>query len=188
VYDLLDCLAEHMQEDKKAAFIGICNTVMEREMSGYRFVGGIITRLTDEAEISAVEAALADDTPCAVVRKHIRTALEMLSDRQNPNYRNSIKESISAVEAVAWAITGTKSASLDKALKTIEQKTTLELHPALKEGYEKIYAYTSDAGIRHAMMDDPNLAVEDARYMLVSCSAFVNYLVAKAEKAGITLR
>jgi hypothetical protein len=32
-----------------------------------------------------------------------------------------------------------------------------------------------------------DLDQEDARYMLVTCSAFVNYLVVKADKAGVKL-
>ena len=37
-------------------------------------------------------------------------------------------------------------------------------------------------------MDEPNLDQEDAIFMLVSCSAFTNYLIVKADKAGIELR
>jgi hypothetical protein len=29
--------------------------------------------------------------------------------------------------------------------------------------------------------------VEDARFMIVTCSAFVNYLIVKADRAGIAL-
>jgi hypothetical protein len=48
-----------------------------------------------------------------------------------------------------------------------------------------MYGYTSDAeGIRHALMDEPTLESEDAKFMLVSCSAFVNYLRSKAARAG----
>jgi hypothetical protein len=55
------------------------------------------------------------------------------------------------------------------------------LHPALAEGLSKLYGWTSDAeGIRHALMDEPSLSFAEAKYMLVSCSAFVNYLTAKA--------
>jgi hypothetical protein len=72
------------------------------------------------------------------------------------------------------------------ALAAIEKKTTL--HPSLKEAFQKLYGYTSDAqGIRHALMDEPNLDIEDAKFMLVSCSAFVNYLIVKAQKADIAL-
>jgi hypothetical protein len=75
---------------------------------------------------------------------------------------------------------------LSPALDAIEAKTTL--HSALKEAFKKLYGYTSDAQeIRHALTDEPNLDIEDAKFMLVSCSAFVNYLVVKAQKAGIAL-
>ena len=50
----------------------------------------------------------------------------------------------------------------------------------MKAGYEKMYGYTSDAdGIRHGGIDFTNAPAEDAKYMLISCSAFVNYLVEK---------
>lgn len=63
----------------------------------------------------------------------------------------------------------------------------IAIHPALKKGFSNIYGYTSDAsGIRHALLDEPNLDFENAKYMLVSCSAFINYLASKAAKAGIT--
>ena len=44
----------------------------------------------------------------------------------------------------------------------------------------KLYGYTSDeGGIRHAMLDEPNLTSADARYFLLSCTSFVNYLKAQ---------
>jgi hypothetical protein len=63
-----------------------------------------------------------------------------------------------------------------------------KLHAVLKQAFQKLYGYTSDAqGIRHALLDEPTLDVEDAKFMLVSCSAFVNYLVVKVQKAGIKI-
>lgn len=77
-------------------------------------------------------------------------------------------------------------ATLGPALSAVDKKA--KLHPSLKEAFQKLYGYTSDAqGIRHALMDEPTLDVEDAKFMLVSCSAFVNYLVVKAQKAGIAI-
>ena len=32
-------------------------------------------------------------------------------------------------------------------------------------------------GIRHALLDEPSLTNADARFMLVCCSAFVNYVI-----------
>lgn len=45
---------------------------------------------------------------------HLTKALSLLSDRNKPDYRNSIKESISAVEATCKSLTGIST--LDKAL------------------------------------------------------------------------
>jgi len=106
-----------------------------------------------------------------------------LSDRKNPNYRNSIKESISAVESLFKILTGNKSATLSDGLKEI--KSTIDVHPALISGFEKIYAYTSDQrGIRHAIFDSDKTSFSDAKFMLVSCSAFINYVVGKWSERG----
>ena len=108
----------------------------------------------------------------------MKSALDLLSDKTKPDYRNSIKESISAVESVSCAITGSKSGMLSDAFKKLEK--THSLHGALKEGFIKLYGYTSDGdGIRHAMLKESKLTQADAIYFLVSCSAFVNYLKSK---------
>lgn len=72
-------------------------------------------------------------------------------------------------------------------MKEVEKK--IELHPALKEAFNKLYGYTSNAdGIRHALLEEDTLDFEDAKFMLVSCSAFINYLHPKASKAGLKLK
>jgi len=51
----------------------------------------------------------------------------------------------------------------------------------LKKGFSAIYGFTSDAqGIRHALSEESNIDAADAKFFLVSCSAFVNYLIAKS--------
>ncbi len=150
------------------------NSVLGRELAAYRLVHGHVTEIIDEVEIQALEEALADDD-FPGVRDHLTTALEHLSRREDPDYRNSIKESISAVEAMARYITGDEQAVLGDALKELEKNQ--KLHAALKKGFSNLYGYASDEdGVRHAMMDDPNLTQADAKYMLVTCTAFVNYL------------
>jgi len=58
----------------------------------------------------------------------------------------------------------------------------------LFRNYSKLYGYTSDSdGIRHALLKENKLNFEDAKFMLVSCSAFVNYLTIKADKSGIKM-
>jgi hypothetical protein len=157
-------------------FKSLCNHFLEREMSAWRIVGNQVSRLTSDEEIEAVEKAVTLKGP---IRTHLTTALGLMSDRKNPDYRNSIKESISAVEAICCQITGKPKADLHLALNTLESKG-VRLHGALKKAFDHLYGYTSNmGGVRHKLMDDPQTDFEDAKFMLVSCSAFINLLRAR---------
>jgi hypothetical protein len=150
------------------------NRVLEMELAGYRLVKGVFADITGPEEVAMLQEAL-EDTKFAGVTGHLKTALEHLSRKEKPDYRNSIKESISAVEAMARVVAGDTKATLGDALKTLEAQK--KIHVALKEGFSKLYGYTSDeGGIRHAMLDEPEITVADAKYFLLSCTSFVNYL------------
>ncbi len=128
--------------------------------------------------LKPISETMLRDSKFAAVAAHLQRALELYSNREIPDYRNSIKESISAVECIARIVAENPKATLGDALKAIEKKGSL--HPALKDGFLKLYGYTSDeGGIRHAMLDDPNINAADARYFLLSCTSFVNYLKAQ---------
>lgn len=187
VYDFIEFIANnYTNEEVNLQFMKYCNSVLEHELSAYRFVGGKITQITSEEEISEIEDALEKTKGLKAVNIHLQTALDLLADKKSPDYRNSIKESISAVEAICKLITKEKKATLGQALEKIDKK--VDLHPALKRAFSSLYGYTSDAdGIRHALLDEPNLSFEDAKFMVISCSAFVNYLISKASKAGIKI-
>ena len=188
VYDFIEFVAQNLSDSDKEPFVEICNSVLEKELSAYRFIGDKIGEITSAAEISAIEAALADSSPVAGINGHLQSALEKFTDRKNPDYRNSIKESISAVEGMARLITGDPKATLGKAIKRLKDNG-LVLHPALEDAWSKLYGYTSDAGgIRHAMLEESKIRSSDAKYMLVSCSAFVSYLLELSLEAGLKLR
>ena len=54
------------------------------------------------------------------------------------------------------------------------------IHIAMQKAFAQLYGYTSDeSGIRHGSIDFVKAPEEDARYMLVTCSAFINYLKCK---------
>ena len=189
VYDFIEFMANNFPDEYNELnpeFMDSCNSVLKRELSAYRFVGDKIAQITSEEEVLEIEEALKISTPLKAVSTHLKRALDLLADRKSPDYRNSIKESISAVESICNLIMKDKKATLGQALKKIADK--VRLHPALKSAFNSLYGYTSDAeGIRHALLDESNLSFEDAKFMLVSCSAFVNYLVSKASNAGIKM-
>jgi hypothetical protein len=188
VYDFIEFVVNNYKlVTINEKFCEECNIVLEREVSGYRFIGKKISQISSKEEISEIEQAISSKGQLVPVSIHLSEALEKMSDRKTPDYRNSIKESISAVEAVVKLITKNKKATLPVALDILTNRK-IEVHGALIDAFKKLYGYTSDAnGIRHALMEESNLGFEDAKYMLVSCSAFVNYLKVKASKAGIIL-
>lgn len=182
LYEFLEFLAQckityYQKKDVGKNFTGFCNSIFERERAAFRFAGATLVKITEEHDLESVEQALDEASPSSI-REHIKRAAELYSQRPAPDYRNSIKESISAVEAaVAYVTESKKPGGVSAPLRKAVDKFVV--HPALRDGFEKLYAYTSDAdGIRHALLNDSALSQADARYMLVSCSAFANYLVA----------
>jgi hypothetical protein len=173
IYDYLEWVVDYLDQEGEG-YQRLFNVLLERELAGYRFIDGKVVDITDQQEVDMLEQALAD-TRISGAAAHLKRALELLADRKAPDYRNSIKESISAVESVARTIANSPKATLAEALKVLEK--TNKIHSALKEGFLKLYGYTSDEqGIRHAMLDEPNVTQADARFMLLSCTSFVNYL------------
>ena len=182
VYDFIEFIANHYSRNEvNKKFMDACNKALEKEMSGYRFVDGKITRITAAEEVEAVEKAI--ESSEQLVAKHLRRSLELLSDRTKPDYRNSIKESISAVETLVAKVVGSEKGTLGQLLKKVDEH--ISLHPALKSAFEKLYGYTSDeSGVRHALMEQDKVDFDDAKFMLVTCSAFVNYVEGKLREMG----
>lgn len=157
------------------------NDIFEKEYVGYRFVGEYIVPITDEAEIKEIEETL--DTKIQVSKKHIEKALGFLSDREKPDYKNCVKESISAIEAACKVILGNDSVDLNGAVKKLKDKG-IELHPALSQAIEKLYAYAGDkGGVRHSEKSvESNVSFEEAKLILVTSCALVNFLIAEYGK------
>lgn len=180
VYDLIEFTAKCCPDELRAGYIESCNAELKTELSAYRLVDSLVTDITSEEEIKSIETAICSTTKYSGTNKHLQTALELLSDRKKPDYRNSIKESISAVESLCIAITGVKE-SLGPALKKI--KALHSMHPAFIKALDSLYGYTSDSsGIRHALLEESSVNSSDARFMLVVCSAFINYVLGKTSE------
>ena len=176
-YEVYDFLEFTLQFFKENEINNAINLTLERELSAYRYVGDVFTDITNKQEIEMLEEALRD-TSFSSVSNHLQRALELLSDRKKPDYRNSIKESICAVESLVKIITNKPKATLGDALKYIEQKH--KIHPALLDAFKKLYGYTNDEnGVRHAMLEEPDLTAADAKFFLMSCTSFINYLKSK---------
>ncbi len=164
------------QEDYQERFAESINALLETEGSGYRLIEGKVVPITNEIEIASIESCVESKDATPGASEHVRKALELLSLKPTPDLLNSVKESISAAESAAKAYAPGKSNTLAEAVTALQTKKGL--HKSLAEAWKRMFGYTSDAdGIRHAGSDLPvELDYAFARYMLVTCSAFANYL------------
>lgn len=154
------------------------NDLFQKEYIGYRFIDRIIVPITDPIEVQSIKEAFSDSYN--KVREHISKANRLLSDRDNPDYENSIKESISALEALAQIITETDGAqaSLGKMLAKLEEQKIITL--AMKSAFSVLYGVASNSrGVRHSGNNGDEVSFEEAKYNLVISTAFVNYVMSK---------
>lgn len=172
VYSFIEFLLLELEPHKKRVLTDQINDIFLEEGAQYRIIDDKVTQLMDEIEINEIVIA---GQP-SIAAGHIKKATEFFNKRPKPDYPNSIKESISAVEAISKEITNNPSATLGSAVKNMGLPSLLE------QGITKIYAWTSDeGGIRHSVKNDSveNYGEPEARYMLVLCSALVNFLKKK---------
>lgn len=186
IFDLVElCISvlSNSNENRREKFVNECNRILERESSGYRIINKIVTPITNNLEINEIKESINANSKNIAI--HIQTAIEKLSDRNNPDFRNSIKESISAVETICREITGENT--LGKAITKLES-TGIIINNQFKEGLEKFYAYTNskNTGIRHSLLDSKETpSFDEAKFFLVICSAFVNYINSQKIKLDI---
>jgi hypothetical protein len=176
--------------DVESEFTATLNKLLKENFSGYSLMDGRFIPITNEVEVQEIQT-LSENlkrNKLHNVHKHLEMAIKLLSQKENTPYNKVIHSAISMVEATAIIIEPSAKTLAD-ALKALKSKN-FDLHSALNTAFEKLYGYTGDAhGIRHAHKFDEkeNLDLEDARFFLIACSAFTNYLIVKAQKAGLLL-
>lgn len=153
------------------------NEVLEEESAGYRLIGNQITPITNELEMDTVKKA--QHTGIAEIDRHVESAISLLSDRKEPDPRNAVKEAISAVEALCKKITGDSNVTLGQALRKLKTRDPTLIDPHLEEAIEKLYKFSNDAsGVRHSHAEGKTqVGFDEAKFMVVACSAIVNYLI-----------
>jgi hypothetical protein len=188
VYNLMEFIANNCDAIglDPYKFKSEVNQILEEELSGYRFIKGTLAPISNTEEISSITSALAiaQEKELYGTQKHIETALSLMSKKPNPDYRNSIKESISSIESLAKQLTDEAGGGLEKALSKLD--AVVHFHGAFKAGLLSLYGYTSDEdGIRHAILEEPDLGFDEAKFILIICSALANFIISKAANHGL---
>lgn len=185
LYDFLEYIIQLHSHGETEHFIADCNGLLERLDSPYRLVAHHLALVTDPLEREMIETVRhrLNHHNLTAVRQHLMAGLTHLSHPAASDYHLSVQASTSAVAGMIKILTG-KEITLGQALNDLE--VPLHLNRTLVNGLTSLhgYAHTSN-GTTHALLDDPHCGPEEARYMLVASSAFINYLIEKALVAGI---
>jgi hypothetical protein len=113
--------------------------------------------------------------------KQFEKAIAFLNERPNPDTANCIKDSITAVEALARIVTGNEKLLLSNILNREPMRSGI--HGALREMIQKLYAYRGDAeGAAHGQTSSDQIPVEEAELALGVSAACIVYLAKKFGK------
>lgn len=159
---------------KKIRLQEALNIVFEKHVFWYRFASGIIVPITNELELREItETGTLSDH----VANHFKLAIEKLSDKTSPDYRNAIKEAMSWVEWVLRSICWNEKLTCGDALK---EKQFKELFPELKPSIDALWGYASNEA-RHASKSDSDWpSFEEAKFIVIICSSIANYIRSRA--------
>lgn len=186
-YTMLEYILKYWPEQlgtPKTKAIKYINSTLENYSCPYRFFNDQILPLSDPTEIDSINKGLSSGGNN--VSRHLEKAVKLLSDFKKPDYENSIKESISSVEALVQHVTGDEKGTLGAMLKKMDG-----LHPSFEAGIAKLYGFAGDeAGIRHGTTKDPvmNITQADAKFFLVLCTGFINYINSKIAEGVIKIK
>lgn len=176
-YDFVEFFA-HLEDDyNRKSLIKDFNRIFTLENSAYAFVNERIIEKISDSEIQAIENT--ENLP-NLPFEHIKNSSNLLFRRDNPDYRNSVKESISALESFMRTLSSSDE-TLGKILREYDFDK-FDIHPALKVAIKdfmtKLYGYSSDqSGVRHSLKEyHKETTKEEALFILIICSALMNYM------------
>ncbi len=159
------------------------NGILENENAAYQIQNSKVIPRFEPIEVSEINEAKKSLPRESNVRISLEKSLIFFSARPKPDFENSIKESISAIESLSCTILD-KSGTLGSQTQELGKK--LKIPPAIGKIISTLYGWTSDAtGVRHGGKDKmiADLGPE-ARLVLLTSHALVNYITTKEEIVG----
>ena len=178
IYDIIELIIHTSSSSDKISLIKNFNDMLEMENSAYRIINEVVVPITDEIEIQEIEKVFCLDNKFKSVKDQINQALILLSDKKDPDYKNSFKESISAVESLCKIILNEDKISLGQALRKIENDNKYEINGSLKAGFFFFFCFASTE-VRHGSIKEDEIDYDLSKFMVVACCALINYLISK---------
>lgn len=186
IYDAVEGALEALEDFShfQIQFVRDVNRVFERHKAAWRFVGNQLIPFSSEEEVASLGETLESTdrfVALANTRHHFRAALDAFKNGDNPG---AAGEALSALESFAKTVLKRDSATLGEVSQTLAKEA--ELHPTVGHALSKLYGWGSgDGGMRHGLSASDKPADEpEARFMIVTASAYINLFVDRLSKNG----
>ncbi len=183
IYDFLELIARETPSEYSKHFCERINKVLKENFSPYRFLECdnvlLIVPIISDMELEALERAINKTKKKFIpVHEHLKKSIQHLSNRENPDYENAVKEAVSALESLANLILGERGETLTSLRQQLSSQLNLPRFVELQ--IKELYNWASDTPARHGTGDKPGLiGQEEAQLVVVQTSALVNYLISK---------
>jgi hypothetical protein len=157
------------------------NQLLMEENIDYNFVGGQFERrgrAQTQKNLKKMGTVLADSN-LNEVRKHYNKAIRFFNQTQEPDYNNSIKEALCALESAIEICTGKKASNnFNLAIKELEGNADDKIPTPIAQSMMKVFAFRgSGQGISHAAPDGFRVSDLEAELVLNTVAAFITYIV-----------
>ena len=152
---------------------------MSEEGLAYEFDKGIFHRKGFPKTVQSIESAtkVLSDPKLNKSRFHYLKALNFFNDIKNPDYENTIKEAICAVEACLISLYSPDiSKNFENCIRTIIGNDTGKVPAPLVESLIKLYGYRNNGiGVSHATNKGLKVSIKEAEFVISACADYITY-------------
>ena len=162
------------------------NTLLNEEGLAYEFEKGIFHRKGFPKTVQSIESAtkVLSDPILNKSRFHYLKALNFFNDIKNPDYENSIKEAICAVEACLISLYSPEiSKNFENCLRTIIGNDNEKVPAPLVESLIKLYGYRNNGtGVSHATNKGLKVSIKEAEFVISASADYITYFYSLLRK------
>ena len=147
----------------------------------YEFADGVVRRRGRKhtVELLAKSQVVLGDPQLLSARKHFDKALQFFRHPSSPDYENSVKEAVCAVEAAGKILFPmAKASTLGDLIRWLGSAKEVSVPKAICQTLTGVYAFRSGGdGVVHGGASGGKATLEVAEYMLGVCASQIIYLV-----------
>lgn len=155
--------------------------LFNEESLAFEFSQGMVSRRGRKhtVEVTTRAQVVLGDPRLASARRHYDKAMNFFRSPSKPDYENSVKEAVCAVEAAGKVLFPTsKSSTLGELAKWLANTTEVSVPKALAQTVTAIYAYRCGGNeVGHGGADGGVATAEVAEYVLAVCASQIIYFV-----------